>query len=299
MSSQPERVLVTGATGFIGSRLVERLLEQGAALNIVVRRRTDSVDAWERRGVTVFEHDGTTERMLALVAESKPDVAYHLATHFVARHTAVDVEPLVRSNVVFGGQLLEALCAAGVTRLVNVGSAWQHHLGDDYRPVSLYAATKQAFESLLAYYCDAHAMHPVSLHLSDSYGPTDQRVKLLTLLRRAATSGSPLRMSPGMQRIDLVHVEDVVNALLVAGKRTASPSGSGVHEIFRVSTERPLTLREVVSLYEQVLGTTIPVEWGTLPYRLREVMEPWEGGTKLPGWVAGIALEDGLRELAG
>jgi nucleoside-diphosphate-sugar epimerase len=275
---------------------LERLAGQCASLAVIVRRRPLAASDWEAQGIAVLEHDGSTSSLMELVARAEPHVVYHLATHFVARHDTPDVDPMVRSNILFGTQLLEALAAADVRRVVNVGTAWQHYLGAEARAVSLYAATKQAFEAILTYYCDAHAMRAVSLHLADSYGPTDTRSKLLTLLRQAAAGTAPLRMSPGEQQIDLLHVEDVVDALLEAGRRTQMMQAG--HDTFRVSSGHPVTLRELVARFEQAIGRQIPIEWGAVPYRPRESMEPWQGGEQLPGWQPRIGLDDGLRQLA-
>ena len=293
MSWPGTTVLVTGATGFVGSHLTRKLLAAGARVHCLVRPTSarDRLPA----AATAEAHDGSTADAQAILARVRPQVVFHLATHFVAQHQTRDVEPLVGSNLLFTAQLLEAVACAGVAHLVNAGTAWQHRTEAPSAPVTLYAATKQAAEALINYYADAAPLGVVTLKLYDTYGPDDPRQKLFTLLARASAGGKPLPMSPGEQLLELVHVDDACDAFLAAGERLLGGEGSG-HERFTVPAQRRYTLREVVDLYGAVTGRKVPVVWGGRPYRAREVMVPWEG-TPLPAWRARIALPDGIRTL--
>jgi nucleoside-diphosphate-sugar epimerase len=285
--------LITGATGFIGTHLANHLVARGATVVAVVRPTTDL----ERipNGVRPALHDGSAAGLADLVERASPDVAFHLAARFVAQHTAEDVAPLVLDNVLFSTQLFDALARSGCRRLVNVGTGWQHQSNAPSRPVNLYAATKQAVEDVLAFYTDATCIRAVTLKLFDTYGPHDTRPKLFNMLQRASASGQPFAMSKGEQLLDLVHVADVVNALLVAAERTESEAAQP-SEAFSVPARTRYTLREVVELYCSVTGRDVQVVWGGRPYRDREVMIPW-AGDPLPGWRPQIALADGLRTL--
>jgi nucleoside-diphosphate-sugar epimerase len=291
------RALVTGATGFLGSRLAARLEAEGWEVHAIVRPGSDTALLAEAApGAATHAHDGTTEGLCSIVAEVMPEVVFHLASRFIAEHRTADVESLVASNVVFATQLAEAMNAAGVHRLVNTGTSWQHFEDDAYRPVSLYAATKEAFEAVLGYYTDATPLRAITLKLFDTYGPGDPRPKLFALLRRVAAEGVPLAMSPGEQQLDLVYVDDVMDAFMAAAARLAEGAVRG-HERYPVSSGRLIPLRELVDAYARAIGRPIPIEWGGRPYRAREVMTPWRGGDALPGWSPRVPLDEGLRRL--
>jgi nucleoside-diphosphate-sugar epimerase len=230
------------------------------------------------------------------VVSSVPDVTFHLASLFLAQHKPDDVETLIRSNLLFGTQLLEAMASRGRTLLVNTGTAWQHFNNRSYSPVALYAATKQAFEAIIRYYVEAKEFRVITLKLFDTYGPEDPRPKLLSGLRKAALNNKPLSMSPGRQCIDLVHIDDVVNAFIIAGNRLISGVGAS-EESYAISSGVALSLRELVAIFQQQINANFLVEWGALPYRPREVMKPWRFGKHLPGWQAKVALEEGLKSL--
>jgi nucleoside-diphosphate-sugar epimerase len=293
------RAVVTGATGFVGSRLCRALVGAGWELHVVAQQGTslDALGDAARAVASTHVHDGTTESLVAWFGGVRPDVTFHLASLFVAEHAVAQVTPLVESNVLFGAQLAEAMARCGSSRLVNTGTSWQHFGDSAYDPVCLYAATKQAFEDLLEYYVSARAFHVVTLKLFDTYGPGDPRPKLFKLLRDTAASRATLSMSGGEQLIDLVHVDDVVQAFRLAATRLLDGGAPG-HERYAVSSGRPIPLRELVDLYARVAGTPLAIEWGKRPYRTREVMTPWTRGVPLPGWAPAIGLEAGLRLLA-
>jgi nucleoside-diphosphate-sugar epimerase len=287
-----KRALITGATGFIGTALAAHLVGEGWEVHGLIRDDGLQVPP----GLVAHEIDGTTAAVVRAVGDAAPAVAFHLASLFLPSHDSEQVAPLVSSNVLFGTQLLEAMSLAGCTRLVNTGTVWQHFGGADYEPVSLYAATKQAFEDVLAFYVSARGFSAVTLELFDTYGPNDPRPKLFSLLRRAAISSERLAMSPGEQLIDYVYIDDVTAAFLGAAERLLA-GGSSSSERFEVRTGQPRRLRDVVEAYAAVTGSTIHVDWGARPYREREMMQPWAGGSELPGWTAAVDLDEGIRRM--
>lgn len=291
-------VLLTGATGFVAHHLAAALLRAGRQVHLVVRPTSNRERLHDLPGrPIVHEHDGTTQGMLLIVEQARPEVVFHLASLFLPQHTAEDVAPLIQSNLLFGAQLLDAMVAHGVTYLINAGTFAQHYEGKDYSPVNLYAATKQAFEAIVQYYVEAHGMRAVTLKLFDNYGPNDPRKKIFTLFRQASESGTPLGMSPGEQKLALVYIDDVVRALLhaeqwlVGGRIDAASS-------YAVNPDRLYTLQQVAAIYGRVTGQMPLIEWGGRPYRQREVMEPWLG-TRLPGWEPWVDLEEGIRRMEG
>jgi nucleoside-diphosphate-sugar epimerase len=294
--SNDKVVLITGATGFIGSRVAKRFVEDGYEVHLLVRPNSSLLElAAITNSVHLHRLDATTSDLIGILKAVQPQSVLHLASLFIAEHNAGDVEPLISSNILFGAQLLEAMKSAGVHRFLNTGTAWQHFHSPAERPSCLYAATKRAFQDVLDYYTDACGFTAITLKIFDTFGPNDPRRKLFWLLRKTAKTGDALSMSLGEQEIDLVYIDDIVEAFRLAEQRlfTLPPS---THEIFGLSSGKPMPLRKVVELYRTVINQPLSIEWGARPYRSREVMTP-AILPNLPGWFPKIDLLTGLRQM--
>lgn len=280
--------LVTGATGFIGGRLAATLSRDGWEVSALVRRE----DAVLPDGVRAVLRPATAAGLRDALEAVRPEVVFHLATLFRGRHAVEDVESLIDANVLFGTQLAEALTACPPRAFVNVGTAWQRDDGGAYRPAALYAATKQAMEDILRYYAEAGAYPVADVKLFDTYGPGDERGKLLGLLDRASHSGERLRLSPGDQLIDLLHVDDVVAALRRAAEVLDAPWRS-----WSAHSGHPLAVRRLVEVFAAAVDREVAVEWGAIDYRAREMFEPWDAGPTVPGWSPAVSLDAGLADV--
>jgi nucleoside-diphosphate-sugar epimerase len=281
------RALVTGGTGFIGRHLLRRLVADGWEVDALLRRPDAELPAGVGRHVVPAEIDD----LIALVADLAPSTCFHLATEFRGVHVPADIAPMVSANVGFGTALAEAVSRAGSCTFVNTGTVWQHYDARPYSPVSLYAATKQAFTDVLAFYREVQELPVVTLEMTDTYGPDDPRVKLVAVLFRSAREGTPLELTDGTQLIDLLHVDDAVGALLAtaAGEPGSTYGASGGDTV---------SLRELVDRFQAATGLAVDARWGVRPARPREMTRPWMVSGPPPGWRPAISLEAGLRDLA-
>lgn len=283
------KVLVTGATGFIGQQFIASLQGEYEIHALV---RSGSI---ELPSVHVHEYNGSISSIKA--ALENIDTVLHLATCYRATHQEEDIAPLLEANIIFGAQLLEAMKQVGTRRIVNVGTTWQKFEGIDHRYANLYAATKQAFQELLNFYSDAYNWHSLNLHFNDTYGKADHRKKIIQLLIETAKKGTSLDMSPGEQRFETCHISDAINALDISLKRVYT-SSEPKNEEFSILTGDGISLKELVTAIENIIGSPININWGVRAYRDREVMSlPSRVYQVLPGWDKKIPLEDGIKEL--
>ena len=290
----PRKALVTGGSGFVGSRLSHYLLENGWSVDIVtiIEDNLSELKS-DISKYNIYPHDGTTKGMVEIFSQSRPDMVFHLASLFLAEHKAADVEALIRSNIFFGTQVLEGMLASGCKYIINTGTSWQHYEDKEYNPVCLYAATKQAFSDIICFYTEAEGLKAITLKLFDTYGPDDVRPKLFNLFKNVAQEGKEIAMSPGDQMLDLVYIDDIVKAFAQAAK-IVTTSAIEKHAEFAVSSGRLITLKDLVDLYGRIVNKPMPISWGGRAYRKREVMIPWSKGQLLPGWKAEIDLEEGI-----
>jgi nucleoside-diphosphate-sugar epimerase len=291
-----QNVLVTGATSYPGLALTGRLLAEGAEVHAVVRPTSDLTRLSALSPApAVHVHDATAVSLRGILERVRPVTVYHVAAMYRREHSTECLDDMVCANIGFGAQLLEAMASAGVRVLVNTGSFFQNYQDDEYRPLCLYAAMKESFRVLADYYRDTTGLRVIHLKLFEVYGPGDWRRKFVTALGAAQATGEVMRMVPDEIEINMVYIDDVVDAFLRAGEAVRDAE-AGTSRTYAVRTERDWSLGEIVRLYERVSGKAVPVEWGAVPLRDREIAKPWQGPT-LPGWTPRVSLEEGLARL--
>jgi nucleoside-diphosphate-sugar epimerase len=286
-----KRAIVSGITGHLGIELARQLRAQGIEIFGLTRQ-----DVAPDHPVLALAHlhriAGRTQTLIDIFKRIQPEAVFHLAGLSRRNHVSEDVVPFVEANILLGTQILEAMRLSGCGQIVTAGTYLQHFDTDGYRAFNLYAATKQAFEDLLAYYVDACGVTAVRLTLCDIYSEHDRRPKLMTDIVNSWASGVPLHLREARARIDLIHVADAAAAFLQAARLIES-AGIPAQSLTRysVSSGRDLTASELVELFERVSGKTLNVVQGNAaPVRN---LTPWRGAA-MPGWVPRISLEDGI-----
>jgi len=286
-------IIVTGASGFIGSNLSLSFINNGFDVHILSRQESDlSFLKSHEAHFTNHIYDGSVQKLKQTFHEVKPTHVFHLASLFLAQHNDSNISNLLESNIIFSTHLVEAMASSNVKYLINTGTSWQHFEDSEYNPVNLYAATKQSFETILEFYIQTFEIKVLTLKLFDTYGANDPRKKILSLLNDHAKSGTALSMSPGDQKIDLVHIDDVIEAFELSYNTILEQTEKHMH--YGVSSNQPLSLKELVYIFEETLDVKLKIDWGKREYRKREVMIPWTKSAKLPGWKNKISLKEGL-----
>lgn len=287
--------LITGATGFIGSHLIENLLQDNQVVHVIVRN-IESLDKSILNRVIFHNYNGSLASVREAVQESSPDLTVHLATKYITEHKGEDLESLINSNILFGMQLVEQLSYLNSPSFINFGTTWQNFNSDEYKPVNLYAATKQAFQDMIEYYSESKKLRTITLKLSDTYGPNDKRGKLLTALIKSLDSEHCFELSPGEQSLNLLHVIDVVQAIRLAALQLEIEE-LGFNNTYNLTSKESLNLKELIQIIQEISGKRLNVKLGAKSYRQREVMTPIFPHDQLPNWKQTIHLFDGIKEL--
>lgn len=252
-------VMLTGATGFIGSHLAERLLREGLRLSLWVRRRNDFIASLERAGAEVFHGDPGDEHVLA-AAQRGVDLVVHCAG--TAR--ALDRRGYFTTNVDLTRRILRSLQAPQKMVYISSQAAAGPSDGDapldeygEPRPISHYGRSKLEAEEWVRRWGEANRSGYVILRPSIVYGPRERDLyHLFKWIRRGVLP----YMGGGRQRISLVHVGDLVDAVMAAVER--APPGQTYfvtgREHCSVKT-LGFTIREALGK-ERVVDLNIP-EW--------------------------------------
>jgi CDP-paratose synthetase len=292
------KLLISGATGFIGKNLTERLFQENNSVYAIVRPSTKKSALHPHVKVYVF--DGNINDLITFLETEKFDGIVHLASLFLGNHKSEDVTELVQSNVLFSTSLLEAATKSNTPWFINTGTYTQHYKNKKYSPVNLYSATKQAFESIAQYYIETASTVFVTIKLFDTFGPGDTRPKIINLWSNVIKTNSTLDMSPGEQIININYIDDVVDGYMrmitLLSKKDAKKNHG---KTFIISASKNFTLKKLAKIFEKATKRTLTINWGGKPYREREVMVPWNKGEKIPGWKPKTSIEDAIKKTIG
>ena len=290
--------VITGATGYIGRRLCNRLVEMGAEVYCLIRLpRSSSTDLpaeviqWPWRG-----EFADVISLFKLLGNRKP-VIVHLAARAVLREQFIneDIKGIVEANLELGLFLLEAATKIGCKKFINTGSYWQYSRGSEPYSNSTYAATKNAFDQLIDHHVYHRGLVATSLVLTDVYGPDDPRNKVFSQLIQHDYLGEDFKTTPGEQEMNFIHIDDVIEAYLVS-MDTSSCEESPVHSKYFVAAEESIKLKEALNLLHELMRSSIKIQWGAKIYEEHQIMTPYVG-EHVPNWRANISLREGLISL--
>jgi nucleoside-diphosphate-sugar epimerase len=288
------RALVSGITGHLGREVARQLLISGAEVYGLTRQ--PNAQRTVDREVQLFNLDGSIETVIDAFEKVHPDVVMHLAGISRREHRRSDIAPFVEANIHFGMQLLEAMRTTGCERIITAGTYLQHYETDGFRAFNLYAATRQAFEDVLAFYVDTYHMSGVRLTLADIYSEHDTRPKLMTDIVKAWAQSTPLNVHDPEALVDLIHVEDAASAFLQA---VASLDRGYIPRHFlsrySVSSGQAIAARELVHLFERLAGRNLQITHDCEPCAFRRIKP--RRGAPVPGWKPRITLENGTARI--
>jgi UDP-glucose 4-epimerase len=300
-----EKVLVTGARGFIGSQLCKRLVVSGVELHAVSRRPPAEVVAWWRSiggdmddapgaaairwwNVDLIDIEATRE----LIRIVRPDRTYHLASLVMGSRSLEMVLPILQNNFVTAFNLLLATAENGAGRMVLAGSLEEPDDSESV-PCSPYAAAKRAASDYARMFRALYRTEVVTTRISMVYGPGQADLtKLIPYVTTAFLRGERPKLGSGNRLIDWIYVDDVVDGLIACAHASCA-NGRSVD----IGLGEMCSIRDIVQqLRELVPGAPEPL-FGAVPDRPLERVVKADVATsyKLVGWNPSTTLQAGLR----
>lgn len=300
------KVLVTGGAGFIGSHLVDHLVELGAQVTVLDDLSSGMVEnlALEKGRPIRFVHGSILDQPTLEDAIDGAKVVFHLAA--IASVQASVEKPLVTHEVGTTGtvKVLDVCVKAGVKRLVFAGSSSAYGRPDTeiqtettpLEPLSPYAASKLAGEMYCKAFAQSYPLEAVILRFFNVFGPRQRPDSpysgVIALFAKALIQGkTPVIFGDGKQTRDFVYVADVVKCLVQAA---IQPEISG--QVFHVGTGRGTDLWQLIHFLNQSLNTNIqPAKGPARPGDVKHSCANIEKTTKFLGWNPETSLEKGLE----
>lgn len=297
MEVRGQRFLVTGGSGFIGSHVVDRLLERGAADVVVFDQNVRRENLPEGdEAVTVVEGDVRDADAVRRAIHGVAGV-FHLAVLPLGPSIA---SPRLAHEVNVGGTLnvLEAALAAGVQKVVYSSASSVYgdteETTDESHPLNtrtMYGATKLAGELYVRAFNDAHGLPYVTLRYMNVYGPRQDGGLVTAVTRRLLAGEAPVIQGDGSQSFDFVHVRDVAGATVHAMESDVSD------DTFNVGSGGEVSVREIVERLVELTGADVAPKYDTTQRVLtRRRVGTNERAKATLGWEVSIGLDEGLHE---
>ncbi len=300
------RALVTGAAGFIGSTLVDRLLAEGHTVvgidNLSSGKEANLVSAREQAGFDFVVADIVDHDLVALLREAGPEVVFHLAAQIDVRRSVTDPEFDAMANVVGTVRLAEAARRAGVRKVVHTSSGGSiygvpaaYPVSEDVPtdPESPYAAGKVSGEIYLNTFRHLYGMDCSHIAPANVYGPRQDphgEAGVVAIFAKALLAGAPTKVfGDGSNTRDYVFVDDVVDAFT----RAAGAAGGG--QRFNIGTGVETSDRQLHTLVAAAAGA--PDDPSFAPARLGDVARSCLDNRRAEavlGWTPRVQLPDGV-----
>jgi UDP-glucose 4-epimerase len=283
------RLLVTGASGFIGARFCRRAAHEGASVHAVSREPRGHAGevCWERGDLT---NDAVTRD---LVRRVRPDVVVHLASEVSGGRNLELVLPMLRANLVATVNVMLACAETGCSRVVLAGSMEEPDLGDpDAVAQSPYAVAKWG---ALAYARHLHALHGlpmVHLRVFMVYGPEQLDLrKLVPYVTVSLLRGEAPKLTSGARAVDWIYVDDVVDAFLRAA---VAPGLEG--RSLDIGSGELVSARDLVVRLRKLIGGDVEPAFGAIADRPLERVRAANpaAAAEAMAWRPQTPLDEGL-----
>lgn len=290
------RILITGATGFIGQTLVPYLIGHGITeIALLVRDERTVKQTFPNSPLWLINI--TKSDWGERVIDYNPEIVLHLATFFTTRCNKENASELIRSNVLLTTLLLESLSHTGCCHFINIGTFTEFlYGGGQFFPNNLYSATKTAVRPIIQFYQTQSVWNWVNVIIYSPYGRKNGKKKVIDYMIDALNAPTPINFTKGEQILDFVHVDDVADFFYTLISKLPE-LGNSFYE-FHLGTGNGHSLREIAFQIEQIWAKKINANWGGYPYNKFDAMyavAPISQNIRLLGWRAKLSLSDGIR----
>jgi UDP-glucose 4-epimerase len=304
------KILVTGGAGFIGSRIVHHLLDEGCreivVLDNMIRGRVENL-AGVLPGAVRLVHGDIRDRSLVAELVDGTDTIFHEAALRIT-HCAAEPREALEVMVDATFDLLEACRTSGVRKVVFASSASVYGMADAfptteqqnaYNNRTLYGVAKAFGEGLLRSNNDMYGLDYTALRYFNVYGPGMDlhgvyTEALIRWMDRIAHGEPPVIFGDGLQTMDFVHVDDVARANILAATMPATDM------VFNVGTGVETSLQDLARQLAVVMGRPdlVPVHVGDNPVNpVRRRLADVAAARDVLDFTSRISLDDGLRDL--
>ena len=293
-----EYILLTGGTGFVGSHLLEKLLNLDK--NIILLKRSFS-DTWR-----INKFIGNENLIVKNIDKESVDEIFnqysiigifHLASNSQRELNSNIISKMIDSNIKFPTQLLENSINNNVKFFINTGSVYEYEVNNPpisektkIKPFNLYASTKTAFEDILKFYSANYDLNCSTLKLFTPYGPKDNENKITPYLIISSMKKEKIHIKSPNKTLDLIYIDDVINSYITVMNNI---SKFNEYDSFNIGTGVGTRIKDLLEIIESNLGKNKNVTYGN-----SEDDQVWCSNKKINKklrWKPKIKIEEGIK----
>jgi nucleoside-diphosphate-sugar epimerase len=297
-SGPPGRILLTGATGFIGSHVARRLVGEGHDVTAIVR---PGANRWRLADIepalSIVEGDlAGFSGMVSRIRPRRPDICIHLAWQGWSGKAEAEAN---LSSLGISLEVLRMMGDLSCRRFVSAGTCFEYRLTADrltettpLQPHDLYGACKKSLFEVAQPFSALTGISVVTPRIFYSYGPYEDERRLVPSIAQALLRGEAANVTPGEQVRDYLHVEDIAAAICAVAR-------SEVTGAVNIASDVPMTIAEVATRIGRLLDRSDLINLGALKYREGEPMHIVGDSTILRtkvGWSPAFTIDSGLSQ---
>lgn len=297
-------IFLTGATGFIGSHLLKRLIKEGCNVHISFRKNSSlwRIEDFKEKFVHHTIDLTDFEAVKSMIQQIKPDVIFHLAAYGVD-YRQQDIHQTIDVNINASVNLFEAFFLNNGNRFIHTGSCFEYGQkkiliseGDFLDPTSVYGASKASSVHLLSSIAkDMQSRELVILRPFGVFGEYESLHRFVPQVIDKLKCEHIVQMTFGEQIRDYIYIDDLIDAYILAA---VVPMENKV-EIINIGSGKGISMKDFASMISQQLGTSNDLlQFGALPYRPDEMMylvASIDKAKSMLEWEPKVSIEKGLE----
>lgn len=253
-----KNILITGASGFVGSHVLDDCLKNNFNVHAIFRHSKKNVSFAKKYKKQIFPiFYNNIYEIKNKLTNCKIDYVIHCATHYIKKHDHNDIENIIKSNVLFSTILLDAVVNIKIKKFINLGTVWQHFNDTKNLAFNLYAATKQSFECIFNYYKNQYTkIKFYNILLTDTFGTNDKRKKLIPILLKNFNKKNQDKINiPKNLSMNLVNINEVTKCLNILLKNNSESNN------YVIKSKQDVKIFDLINFLNDNLEKKIKINW--------------------------------------
>ncbi|MDD4834068.1 MAG: NAD(P)-dependent oxidoreductase [Lutispora sp.] len=296
-----KRILITGANGFLGSHIVEKMIENNANISIILRETSDLWRIEEYlENLNIYYIDlNNPGAIYNCVNTIKPEIIFHMAAYGVDSRKN-DIYDAINTNFIGTVNLLSAVGKIGCEKFINTGTSMQYgnkkeiiDENTNYTPDNIYGSTKAAATIIAHQLAKDMDIDLTTIIPFGVFGEKEGSHKFFPQVILSILNGREVYLTSCLQYRDYCYVGNIINGFLKAAE-TKDDNGM----IFNIGSGMTLPLKHYVELIIKEIGIDAKINYGALEYRKNDLWNPQVNVERIHSiinWHPEISIEDGIK----